>query len=79
MSNEGKVGAFVIAGLAVIDAPAVAGALARYPQLPAVRGELLARAGRSEPAAEEFRRAAGLTANDRERALYLARAAQLSP
>ncbi|ORV89780.1 RNA polymerase sigma factor [Mycolicibacterium iranicum] len=35
--------------------------------LPSVRGELLARMGRSSEAADEFERAAGLTDNDRER------------
>ena len=42
--------------------------------LPAVRADLLARLGRSAEAAAEFARAAELTANERERALFLARA-----
>lgn len=44
--------------------------LASYPQLPAVRGELLAMAGRYAEAAEEFRAAAGLTRNESERLLF---------
>ena len=52
-----------------------AGELAGYPQLPAVRGDLLARLGRVDEARTEFERAAELTRNARERALFLARAA----
>ncbi|HEY0636901.1 MAG TPA: RNA polymerase sigma factor [Pseudonocardiaceae bacterium] len=61
------------AGLAVLDAVDTA-ALARYPQLPAVRGDLLERLGRADEARAEFRRAAGLTRNAGERALFLRRA-----
>jgi RNA polymerase sigma-70 factor (ECF subfamily) len=39
-----------------------------------VRGDLLARLGRADEARTEFRRAAGLTRNERERALLLERA-----
>lgn len=42
--------------------------------LPTVRGDLLAKLGRLEEARAEFRRAAELTVNARERALLLARA-----
>src|SRR6476619_6763860 len=49
-------------------------ALASYAHLPAVRGDLLARLGRPEEAREEFGRAAALTGNERERALFRARA-----
>ncbi|MGX5800416.1 RNA polymerase sigma factor [Bradyrhizobium sp. Arg314] len=42
--------------------------------LPIVRGDLLAKLGRMEEARAEFRRAAALTGNERERALLLARA-----
>jgi predicted RNA polymerase sigma factor len=49
-------------------------ALARYPHLPAVRADLLEQLGRTAEAAAEFARAAELTANERERALFLARA-----
>jgi RNA polymerase sigma factor (sigma-70 family) len=43
-----------------------------------VRGDLLEKAGREAEAASEFRRAAGLTANERERQLLLARAETLA-
>ena len=49
-------------------------ALAAYAHLPAVRGDLLAKLGRLEEAREEFGRAAALTGNERERALFRARA-----
>lgn len=49
--------------------------LARYPFLPAVRGDLLLKLGRDVEARLEFERAAALTSNARERALLLARAA----
>ena len=52
------------------DDPALKG----YHLLPAVRGDLLAKLGRDEEAAAEFRRAAGLTRNERERRLLLERA-----
>ena len=51
-----------------------------YHLLPSVRGDLLARLGRAEEARAEFRRAAALTQNERERALLLRRAeAAVSP
>jgi len=62
------------AGLAVADALREEKALARYPHLPAVRADLLEQLGRTAEAAAEFARAAELTANERERALFLARA-----
>ena len=62
------------AGLALLDALDTA-ALPGYAPLAAVRGDLLARVGRTELAAAEFRRAAALTGNERERALYRAHAA----
>jgi predicted RNA polymerase sigma factor len=43
-----------------------------------VRGDLLAKLGRSEEARAEFERAASLTRNERERAILLARAAACS-
>jgi predicted RNA polymerase sigma factor len=49
--------------------------LAHYHLLPSVRGDLLARLGRTDQASAEFQRAAALTQNARERALLLARAA----
>jgi len=65
-------------GLEVADRLANEPALARYVQLPAVRGDLLARLGRFAEASEEFTRAAALTGNERERALFRARAEECS-
>ncbi|MEU6432613.1 RNA polymerase sigma factor [Microbispora sp. NPDC046973] len=62
-------------GLEIADAVAGDNALRGYPQLPAVRGDLLARLGRTDEARREFERAAALTGNEKERALFLARAA----
>ena len=64
-------------GLAIVDALVRAGALPGYPQLPAVRGDLLAQLGRSQEARAEFERAAELTRNGQERTLFLARAASI--
>jgi predicted RNA polymerase sigma factor len=55
------------------------GALQGYPQLPAVRGDLLAKLGRLDEARQAFQRAATLTRNQRERALFLDRAAACEP
>ena len=63
------------AGLEIADGLLAEPALAGYHLLPAVRGELLARLGRSEEARDEFERAASLAANARVRALLLERAA----
>jgi RNA polymerase sigma factor (sigma-70 family) len=63
------------AGLALLDEIAEEPALASYHLLPSVRGDLLARLDRQEEAATEFRRAAEMTANARERELLLSRAA----
>lgn len=62
------------AGLAVLD-DLPADALAGSHLVPTVRGDLLARAGRHAEAAAAFSTAAGLTRNDSERDLLLARAA----
>jgi RNA polymerase sigma factor (sigma-70 family) len=62
------------AGLEVIDALRSEPTLRGYHLLPAVRADLLARLERFDEAAAEFRRAAGLTRNTRERALLLERA-----
>jgi RNA polymerase sigma factor (sigma-70 family) len=48
-----------------------------YPQLPAVHADLLAKLGRVAEARQEFTRAAGLTRNAAERAVFLRRAAEL--
>ncbi|WP_186776918.1 RNA polymerase sigma factor [Streptomyces salinarius] len=60
--------------LALVDALAAEPALRGYHLLPSVRGDLLARLGRTAEAREEFERAASLTRNARERALLLHRA-----
>ncbi len=63
------------AGLALVDGLAAEPSLAEYHLLPAVRGDLLAKLGRLEEARREIERAASMTANERERALLLERAA----
>jgi len=62
-------------GLSLVDALVSEPTLAAYPQLPAVRGDLLAKLGRLDEAKREFERAAALTRNERERSVFLARAA----
>ena len=62
------------AGLAIVDAIAGDRALGGYHLLPSVRGDLLVKLGRHAEAANEFRRAADMTRNERERALLLERA-----
>ncbi|MCI3239685.1 RNA polymerase sigma factor [Streptomyces spinosisporus] len=64
------------AGLALVDALASEPALRTYHLLPSVRGDLLARLGRTTEARKEFARAASLTRNARERQLLLRRADQ---
>jgi RNA polymerase sigma-70 factor, ECF subfamily len=63
------------AGLELADQLTAVPALERYHLLPSVRGDLLAKLGRHEEARAEFRRAAELTENTRERTLLLERAA----
>jgi RNA polymerase sigma factor (sigma-70 family) len=63
------------AGLARVDELRTTSALRNYHLLPSVRGDLLAKLGRADEARAEFERAAGMTTNERERALLLARAA----
>ena len=62
-------------GLEIADKLTAQPALAAYAHLPAVRGDLLAKLGRLDEARQEFGRAAALTSNQRERALFQARAA----
>ena len=62
------------AGLALVDELTSEPSLRQYHLLPSVRGDLLAKLGRFDEAQAEFRRAASLTRNGRERALLLARA-----
>ena len=66
------------AGLAVLDA-VDADALRGSPLPAAVRGDLLERAGRLAEAERSFREAASLTSNEGERAVLLARAAEVAP
>jgi len=63
------------AGLSIVDKLAGEPALKGYHLLPSVRADLLARLGRDSEACAEFKRAADLTRNERERALLLGRAA----
>ncbi|HSD39553.1 MAG TPA: RNA polymerase sigma factor [Rhodocyclaceae bacterium] len=63
------------AGLEIVDALVDEPALKNYHLLPGVRGDFLHRLGRVDEAREEFRRAADLTRNARERELLLARVA----
>ncbi len=67
------------AGLSIVDSIDGEKALAGYPMLPAVRGDLLARLGRRAEARHEFERAASLTRNEAERSVFLRRAAALGP
>jgi RNA polymerase sigma factor (sigma-70 family) len=66
------------AGLVLVDALTDDPALRHYHLLPSARGDLLARLGRNAEAAAEFRRAASLTQNERERTLLLARSRSVS-
>ncbi|MBU2288735.1 MAG: RNA polymerase sigma factor, partial [Gammaproteobacteria bacterium] len=59
-------------GLAIVDVLRSEPRLASYHLLPAVRADLLAKVGRTNEAVEEFRHAASLTRNARERDLLLA-------
>jgi RNA polymerase sigma-70 factor (ECF subfamily) len=63
------------AGLRIVDALSSEPLLKDYHLLPSVRGDLLAKLGRSGEARAEFERAAALTQNARERVLLLKRAA----
>jgi predicted RNA polymerase sigma factor len=61
-------------GLEIVDELATQPSLGNYHLLPSVRGDLLAKLGRSSEAHAEFTRAASLTRNTRERRLLLERA-----
>jgi RNA polymerase sigma factor (sigma-70 family) len=63
------------AGLEIVDRLREEPVLDGYHLLPTVRGDLLERLGRREEAGAEFQRAALLTANSRQRAALLERAA----
>ena len=62
------------AGLELVEALGDEPSLEGYPLLSSVRGDLLAKLGRTEEARAEFERAAALTRNTRERELMLERA-----
>jgi RNA polymerase sigma factor (sigma-70 family) len=62
------------AGLRLVDEIAHSATLSHYAPLPAARGDFLFRAGRLAEARSEFKAAAALTRNVRERAFLLARA-----
>ena len=66
-------------GLELVDALTSEPSLKTYHFLPSVRGDLLAKLGRTDEARAEFERAASLTQNARERELLLRRAAACSP
>jgi RNA polymerase sigma factor (sigma-70 family) len=63
------------AGLELVDRLGSEPSLQGYYLLPSVRGDLLAKLGRSREARIEFERAAGLTLNERQRGVLLERAA----
>ncbi len=63
--------------LPLVDDLAFRGVLGGSHLLPSVRGELLARLGRTEEARTELRRAADLAGNERERGVLRAKAAAL--
>jgi len=67
------------AALALVDPLLQDGALAGYPWLHSVRGDLLEKLGRRDSARAAFEQAAGLTRNARDRALLLERARALGP
>ncbi len=67
------------AGLELVDSLTEEPALENYHLLPSVRGDLLAKLGRTDEARVEFERAASLTRNVRERDLLLQRAAAITP
>jgi RNA polymerase sigma-70 factor (ECF subfamily) len=66
------------AALAEVDELERGGQLARYPYLPAVKADLLARCGCSAEALEAYRLALELTANDAERAFLTSRIDRLT-
>ena len=65
------------AGLEIVDILTLEPSLKSYHLLPSVRGDLLAKLGRFKEACEEFKRAAELTRNTRERELLLERATKV--
>jgi RNA polymerase sigma factor (sigma-70 family) len=66
------------AGLEIVDELVAGGALDRYHLLPAVRGDLLEKLGRTSEAKAEFELAGSLTRNKGEREILLGRARALA-
>ena len=66
------------AGLELVDALISEPSLKAYHLLPSVRGDLLSKLGRYDEARAEFKRAASLTRNARERELLLERAGEVT-
>jgi RNA polymerase sigma factor (sigma-70 family) len=66
------------AGLELVDALVSEPSLKSYHLLPSVRGDLLSKLGRVDEARAEFKRAASLTRNARERQLLLERAEEVT-
>lgn len=66
------------AGLEIVDLLINESSLKNYHLLPSVRGDLLSKLERYNEACEEFKRAAALTRNTRERELLLERAASMT-
>ncbi len=66
------------AGLEIVDELRAEPSLKSYHLLPSVRGDLLAKLGRFSEASAEFKRAASLTRNTRERELLLERAVAMT-
>ncbi|KIL34465.1 RNA polymerase subunit sigma-24 [Cohnella kolymensis] len=63
-------------GLEVVDALQQEPSLKNYHLLPSVRGDFLVKLGRKQEACEEFKRAAALARNEKERELLLSRASE---
>jgi len=66
------------AGLEIVDSLVSESSLKSYHLLPSVRADLLSKLGRFSEACEEFKQAAHLTRNARERELLLERAATMT-
>ena len=66
-------------GLELVDTLSASGVLKNYHLLPSVRGDLLAKLKRFDEARREFKHAASLTRNGRERELLLERANNCHP
>jgi RNA polymerase sigma factor (sigma-70 family) len=66
------------AGLEIVDGLREEKSLRNYQWLPSVRGDLLAKLGRTDEARVEFERAASLATNARERELLLERVRELN-